>query len=133
MGRYVAAQLVKRMLRHRLPVEGSRVLVLGLTFKENCPDIRNTRVVDVIAELKDYGIGVDVYDPWVNRDDARCEYGIELAADLQQSAYHAAVVAVGHDCFRAMGAHGVRELLGDGGVLYDLKYVFAASESDLRL
>ncbi len=133
MGRHVAAQLVKKMLKQRLQVEGSRVLMLGLTFKENCPDIRNTKVVDVIAELQDYGVTVDVHDPWVNPDDARHEYGLELVAQPQPDAYDAAIVAVAHREFRTLGSGGVRTLLRKGGVLYDLKYVFGADEADLRL
>jgi len=133
MGRYVAAQLVKKMLRRRLQVEGARVLVLGLTFKENCPDIRNTRVVDVIRELEDYGIQVDVHDPWADPASARREYGLALSEQLNNATYDAAVVAVAHDSFRRLGADGVRALLRQGGVLYDLKYVFRAEEVDLRL
>lgn len=133
MGRYVAGELVKKMLRQRIHVDGARVLVMGLTFKENCPDIRNTKVVDVIAELKDYGVSVDVHDPWASAEEARHEYGIDLAAEVEPGAYDAVILAVAHDRFRALGASGVRALLRDGGLLYDLKYVFAADEADLRL
>ncbi|MGD9660718.1 MAG: Vi polysaccharide biosynthesis UDP-N-acetylglucosamine C-6 dehydrogenase TviB [Porticoccaceae bacterium] len=133
MGSYVASAMVKKMLRQRIQVEGSRVLVLGLTFKEDCPDIRNTKVVDVISELKDYGIAVDVYDPWANPEEAFREYGFALVASLEANAYDGAIVAVGHSHFRELGAEGVRKLLRPRGVLYDLKYVFSATASDLRL
>ena len=133
MGRYVVGQLVKEMLRRRIHVQGSRILVMGLTFKENCPDIRNTKVVDVVAELTDYGVRVDVYDPWVDADEARSEYGIELVTELQPDCYNGVIVAVGHHQFRAMGADGIRGLMRDNGVLYDLKYLFKADDADIRL
>ena len=133
MGRFVVSQLVKRMLRQRIQVDGARVLVMGLTFKENCPDIRNTKVVDVIAELRDYGVAVDIHDPWAKGAEARHEYGLELTANPRPGSYDGVVLAVAHDHFRAMGARGVRALLKPGGVLYDLKHLFAADETDLRL
>ncbi|HLS98865.1 MAG TPA: Vi polysaccharide biosynthesis UDP-N-acetylglucosamine C-6 dehydrogenase TviB [Porticoccaceae bacterium] len=133
MGRFVVSQLVKGMLRQRIQVDGARVLVMGLTFKENCPDIRNTKVVDVVAELRDYGVAVDVHDPWAKADEARHEYGLELVDAPAPATYDGVILAVAHDAFRAMGPAGVRALLKPGGVLYDLKYVFAADEADLRL
>ncbi len=133
MGAYVADQLIKAMLRKRVQIVGAKVLMLGLTFKENCPDLRNTRVVDVIAALKDFGVEVDVYDPWVDADEARHEYGLELATELQPDSYDGIVVAVAHDEFRTMGAEGLRALGKREHVLYDLKYLLSAHESDLRL
>ena len=133
MGRFVVSQLVKGMLRQRIQVDGARVLVMGLTFKENCPDIRNTKVVDVVAELRDYGVAVDVHDPWAKADEARHEYDLELVDAPAPATYDGVILAVAHDAFRAMGPAGVRALLKPGGVLYDLKYVFAADEADLRL
>src|SRR5690606_18476652 len=133
MGRFVVSQLVKGMLRQRIQVDGARVLVMGLTFKENCPDIRNTKVVDVVAELRDYGVAVDVNDPWAKADEARHEYDLELVDAPAPATYDGVILAVAHDAFRAMGPAGVRALLKPGGVLYDLKYVFAADEADLRL
>lgn len=133
MGAHVAGRLVKEMLRRRLQVGGARVLVMGLTFKENCPDLRNTRVVDVVAELEDYGAVVDVHDPWVDAEEAFHEYGIRPVAQPVQGAYDAIVLAVAHDAFREMGAAGLRHLGRKGHVLYDLKYVLPADESDLRL
>jgi UDP-N-acetyl-D-galactosamine dehydrogenase len=133
MGAYVASQLVKAMLKRRIHVEGARMLVLGLTFKENCPDLRNTRVVDIIAELKDYGAMVDVYDPWVDKTEAQTEYGITPIEEPEPSAYDAIVVAVAHRQFADMGAERIRALAKPEHVLYDLKYILPAEASDLRL
>lgn len=133
MGAYVAGQLVKALLRKRIHVKGARVLVLGLTFKENCPDLRNTRVVDVIAELEDYGIAVDVYDPWVDPSDAEREYGVVPVEVPQVGAYDGIIVAVAHDEFTALGESGLRKFGADDHVLYDLKYILSTDQSDLRL
>jgi UDP-N-acetyl-D-galactosamine dehydrogenase len=133
MGTYVAGQLVKALLRKRIHVQGARVLVMGLTFKENCPDLRNTRVVDVIAELQDYGINVDVFDPWVDTTEAEHEYGITPIAQPQTHAYDGIVLAVAHQEFIDMGVAQMRKLMREEHVLYDLKYVLPADQSDLRL
>lgn len=133
MGAYVAEQLIKAMLKRRLPVNDARVLVMGLTFKENCPDLRNTRVVDVIAELETYGIDVDVHDPWANAAKASTEYGIDLVTSLDAGAYDGILVAVSHDKFRELGPREIRLLGKSDHVLYDLKCIFSMDESDLRL
>ncbi|MDH0238984.1 Vi polysaccharide biosynthesis UDP-N-acetylglucosamine C-6 dehydrogenase TviB [Aeromonas caviae] len=133
MGAYVASQLVKAMLKKRIHVEGSRVLVLGLTFKENCPDLRNTKVVDIIAELQDYGVNVDCYDPWINAAEAQHEYGITPVSEPAIGAYDGIVLAVAHKEFAAMGAEKIRALGKPAHVLYDLKYVLPTSAADLRL
>lgn len=133
MGGYVAAQLVKEMLRRRIHVRGARVLVMGLTFKENCPDLRNTRVVDVIAELRDYGVEVDVHDPWVDPTEAQHEYGLQLVTQPDNNAYDGIVLAVAHQQFRDMGTTGLRRFGKSEHVLYDLKYVLPVEASDLRL
>lgn len=133
MGAYVAGQLVKAMLKRRIQVDGARVLVLGLTFKENCPDLRNTRVVDVVRELQDYGIHVDVHDPWTNADEARHEYGLDLVQAPQDGGYDGIVLAVAHDQFKALGANAMRGFGKADHVLYDLKNVLDTQESDLRL
>jgi UDP-N-acetyl-D-galactosamine dehydrogenase len=133
MGLYVASELVKLMTRRRIRVAGSRVLVLGLTFKENCPDLRNTRVVDVVRELESFGAQVDVHDPWVDPEEAKTEYGIEPAPLPEQPLYDAIVLAVAHDRFRAMGAKAIRGLGHEGAVVYDLKYLLPGEEADLRL
>lgn len=133
MGAYVVAQLVKAMTKKRIQVEGAKVLVMGLTFKENCPDLRNTRVVDIIAELKDYNCDVDVYEPWVTPEEALHEYGIQTIAEPKVGGYDAIILAVAHHQFKDMGGAAIRELGKSCSVLYDLKYVLSAKESDLRL
>ncbi|MEO6985181.1 MAG: Vi polysaccharide biosynthesis UDP-N-acetylglucosamine C-6 dehydrogenase TviB [Paralcaligenes sp.] len=133
MGGYVVSQLVKAMTKRRIQVQGSRVLVMGLTFKENCPDLRNTRVVDIVRELGEYNIAVDVYDPWVDAAEAKHEYGLELVAAPKASAYDGIIIAVAHRQFAEMGAQAIHGLGKAEHVVYDLKYILAADESDLRL
>ena len=133
MGRYVISQLVKAMIKRRIQVSGAKVLVMGLTFKENCPDIRNTKVVDILTELKEYGVAADVFDPWVDAAEAQHEYGITPIAQPEAGSYDAVILAVGHKQFRDMGAAGIRALGKEGSILYDLKYVLSTAESDLRL
>ncbi|WP_420003866.1 Vi polysaccharide biosynthesis UDP-N-acetylglucosamine C-6 dehydrogenase TviB [Arenibacterium sp. LLYu02] len=133
MGSYVAGQLIKAMLKARLPINGARVLVLGLTFKENCPDLRNTRVTDVIAELQDYGVAVDVHDPWADPEAAAQTYGLRMVSAPEVRAYDAVVLAVAHGAFRAAGAEALRAYGREGHIFYDLKSVFAREASDLRL
>ncbi len=133
MGVYTAGQMVKAMLRRRIQVDGARVLILGLTFKENCPDLRNTRVVDVVAELSDYGIRVDVHDPWASPEEARHEYGLDLIADPGHGTYDGIVLAVSHEQFDALGADGIRKWGRSNHVLYDLKSVLPSGEADIRL
>ena len=132
MGRYVVSQLVKAMSHRRIHANGARILVLGLTFKENCPDLRNTRVVDIVNELKEFDCSVDVYDPWADADEARHEYGLELTKAPQHGAYDGMIIAVAHDQFREMGKD-IRKFGKSEHVLYDLKYVLDAADSDLRL
>ena len=133
MGEYVVSQLVKAMVKASISVAGSRVLVMGLTFKENCPDLRNTRVVDIVAELEDYGVEPVVYDPWVSVGEAQHEYGITPISEPEAGAYDAIILAVSHEQFRELGAAGIRALGKNKHVLYDLKYLLTADESDLRL
>ena len=133
MGNYVVAQLVKAMTKKRIHVEGAKVLVMGFAFKENCPDLRNTRVVDIVAELKDYNCDVDVFDPWVAVEEAQHEYGITPIAEPSRGNYDAIILAVAHKEFREMGVSAIRALGKPNVVLYDLKYVVSAKESDLRL
>jgi UDP-N-acetyl-D-galactosamine dehydrogenase len=133
MGTYVVAQLVKAMTKRRIQVEGAKVLVMGLTFKENCPDLRNTRVVDIIRELKDYNCEVDIYDPWVSAEDAQHEYGITTVEAPRSGVYDAIVIAVAHNEFRLLGAKGLRTLGKADCVVYDLKHVLGQKDADLRL
>ncbi|MDL2200414.1 Vi polysaccharide biosynthesis UDP-N-acetylglucosamine C-6 dehydrogenase TviB [Halopseudomonas aestusnigri] len=133
MGAYVVSQLVKGMLKKRIHVEGARVLIMGLTFKENCPDLRNTKVIDIVRELAEYDIAVDVYDPWVSVEEAQHEYGISPIAQPQQGTYDGIVLAVAHQQFAAMSEQDYRQLGKPQHVLYDLKYVLPEGQSDLRL
>ena len=133
MGAYIAGQMVKAMLKRRIQVEGARVLVLGLAFKENCPDLRNTKVIDVVNELRDYGIVTDVYDPWVSAAEAHHEYGLDLVEKPEAGCYDAIVLAVAHREFAELGAEGIRAFGRAEHVLYDLKYSLPAKAADLRL
>lgn len=132
MGAYVASQTVRALIKKGVAVLGSRVLVLGLTFKENCPDLRNTRVVDVVHELRAYGIEVDVHDPWVDAADAFEEYGIELTK-APGADYDGIILAVAHEEFKALGVDGVRAYGKSPHVFFDLKSVFSADDADIRL
>ncbi|XOJ28793.1 Vi polysaccharide biosynthesis UDP-N-acetylglucosamine C-6 dehydrogenase TviB [Paracoccus sp. SJTW-4] len=134
MGAYVAGQMVKAMLKRRMHVDGARVLVLGLTFKENCPDLRNTRVIDLVRELKDYGVTVDVHDPWADATEAKREYGLDLVATTPDAAtYDGIILAVAHDEYRTTGTEALRAFGAEHHVFCDLKSVFPPAESDLRL
>ncbi|MFA6987124.1 MAG: nucleotide sugar dehydrogenase, partial [Arenimonas sp.] len=133
MGSFVAAQVLRLMAQRRINVVGSRILVLGLAFKENCPDLRNTRVVDIVAELRQYHATVDVHDPWVDAGEAKHEYGIDPIETLEAGSYDAVIVAVGHRQFTAMGSAGLRSLGKPGAVLYDVKYVLPLADVDGRL
>jgi UDP-N-acetyl-D-galactosamine dehydrogenase len=133
MGAYVAGQIVKTMLKNRVQLSNARVLIMGLTFKENCPDLRNTRVVDVVAELHDYGIEVDIHDPWANADEAFKEYGLELKVEPVAGTYEGIIVAVAHDKFRQLGLSGVRRFGKEMHVVYDLKNLFEAGDCEIRL
>ncbi len=133
MGAYVTSQLVKAMMRKRIHALGAKVLLLGLSFKENCPDLRNTRVVDIVHELADYGIECDVYDPWVSKEEAQEEYGITPVEKPAASQYDGIILAVAHNEFKELGSEAIRSFGKTDHVLYDLKYLFSADESDLRL
>lgn len=133
MGNYVVTQLVKGMIKKKIQVEGANVLVLGLSFKENCPDIRNTKIIDIVAELKEYQMQVDVYDPWVDIAEAQHEYGITPVQTADSNKYDAIILAVAHNQFKEMGAESIRALGKTGHVLYDLKYVLPAADVDIRL
>lgn len=133
MGAYVATQLVKALLKKKIQVDGARVLVMGLAFKENCPDLRNTKIVDILAELKEYNIAVDVYDPWVDAAEAQHEYKIDLVNQPQNGQYDAIILAVAHEQFKQMTASQIHGFGRDSHVLYDLKYILPACDSDIRL
>ena len=133
MGGYVAESVVKMMTRRKVHVVDSKILILGLAFKENCPDLRNTRVVDIVKELKNYHANVDIYDPWVDPEEAEHEYGLVPVAELVPGTYDAIILAVGHKEFIEMGSSTIRALGKDGHVLYDIKSVLPKDEVDQRL
>jgi len=133
MGGYVTGRVVKMMTQKQVHVVGSKVLIMGLTFKENCPDLRNTRVVDIINELKTYHANVDVYDPWVDAKEARHEYGITPITEVKQGHYDAIILAVAHDEFRQMGADAIHALGKPEHVLFDIKYTLPKDKVDGRL
>ncbi len=133
MGGYVVGQLIKQMVRSHIPIENANVLVLGLSFKENCPDLRNTKVMDTVNKLKDYNVNVDVYDPWVDAESAHHEYGITPIAEPEPGRYDAIVLAVAHRQFRELGAAGLRRFGKERHVLFDLKYVLPKAQADMRL
>ncbi len=133
MSLYVASKVVKQMLQKGISVRDAKVLILGLTFKENCPDVRNTKVVDIVAELASYGCNIDVHDPWVDAAEALEEYSIELVDEPAKGAYDVVIIAVAHDCFRELGEQGIKAYGNDSAVVYDIKYVLPADAVDDRL
>ena len=133
MALYMSSQIVKLMIEREIQPNSARALVLGLAFKENCPDVRNTKVVDIVNELSSYGMIVDVHDPWCDAMESKHEYGIDLVAEPDQGAYDAVVVAVAHDEFRQLGIEGVRKLCKKRAVIYDIKYVLPKDDVDGRL
>jgi UDP-N-acetyl-D-galactosamine dehydrogenase len=133
MGPYVVSQVIKLMTHRGCLSKGSRVLVLGLTFKENCPDLRNSRVVDIVSELADYGIACDVHDPWASPAEALHEYGIELRAEPVPGTYDAVILAVAHREFAQMGVERIRALGKADCVLYDVKHLLPKDQVDGRL
>ena len=133
MGEYVATQLIKEMVKQRIQVVGSKILVMGLSFKENCPDIRNTKIIDMVQALKEYELDLDIYDPWVDPNEVEHEYGLAPISALQNNEYDAIILAVAHDQFKQMTATEIHALGKTKHVLFDLKYVLEQSESSLRL
>ena len=130
---YVVADIVKLMNRKRIHTNGARALVLGITFKENCPDVRNSKAVDVVRELRKYGAQVDVHDPWVDRRECLHEYGLRPVSKLRPNYYDLVVLAVAHEQFRKLGSAAIRKLCRKNHVLYDIKHTFPAAEVDARL
>ncbi len=133
MAIYVSSAIIKLMIKKDIHPSKARILVLGLTFKENCPDVRNTKVVDIVDELKSYGAEVDVHDPWVDAEEAKHEYGLDMVGQPEEAAYDAVVIAVAHEQFRALGEKGMRAFGKPDAILYDIKYLLPAGASDDRL
>ncbi len=133
MGQYVATQMVKKLARNKIHIDEAKVLVLGFTFKGDCPDIRNTKIIDIIKELKSFNINVDVYDDWADKQEALDHYNIELIDTLHRNYYDGVVVAVDHSDYKAMGIGEIRALAKSNHVVYDVKHVFEEEETDIRL
>lgn len=133
MGEYVATQLVKRMARQKIQIDEAKVLILGFTFKGDCPDVRNTKIIDIVTELQDFNMQVDVYDNWASSEEVKQEYGIELIQELKQNYYDAIILAVDHSSTKLMGKEAIRALGKDSHILYDVKYVLPLGDSDIRL
>jgi UDP-N-acetyl-D-galactosamine dehydrogenase len=133
MAEYVANRVLKLMIKRNISPSGSRVLVLGLTFKENCPDVRNTKVADLVRELQAFRCEVDVYDPWADKDEAEHEYGIRPVAEPEKGAYDAIVLAVAHREFTALGYEQIRAFGGPNVAIYDIKNVLPKDKVDGRL
>ena len=133
MGTYVVSQLIKLMTQKSIQIEGARILIMGLAFKENCPDLRNTRVMDLLHELAEYNLQIDIFDPLVDIVEAEHEYCIRPISKPSKGAYDAIIIAVAHEQFKKLGNKGIRAFTKPSGVIYDLKYVLAPSSSDLRL
>jgi len=133
MGKYVVSQLVKTMLKKGIQVKDANILILGLTFKENCPDIRNTKIIDIVSELKEYNVNIDVFDPWANPLEAKKEYGIELIKEMKSNYYDAVILAVAHSQFRILDKASLDNSTKDDSVIYDLKNVLPKSLTTLRL
>jgi len=133
MGVYIASQLIKQMMKQGVNVKGAKILIMGLAFKENCPDLRNTKVVDIISELRDFQLKVDVYDPWVDAKEAEDEYGEVLVEKPEVNYYDAVILAVAHDQFKQLGREGISRYTKPKNILYDLKYILPYKATDLRL
>lgn len=133
MSSYVVSELVKFMIKKKLKIYKARVLIMGLAFKENCPDYRNTRVFDIIKHLKDYGLVTEIYDPWVDSKRVKQEHKINIIKNLKNKSYESILIAVAHNQFHKMGSKKIRKLLKKNGIIYDLKGIFAQNESDIRL
>ena len=133
MGEYVVTQLVKTMIKKRIQIEGAKVLVLGLSFKENCPDVRNTKVIDIVHELQKYNVEIDVHDPWIDANEAKREYSITPISQPLSKQYDGIIIAVAHEQFIKMGIEKIRALGKDSHVIYDLKYLFTKEDTDIRL
>lgn len=133
MSSFVSSQLIKSLSQKNIEINSSNILMLGLSFKEDCPDIRNTKVVDIIKELREYNCCVSVFDPWVNHDEAKHEYGIDLINDLQENFFDAIIISVAHNQFKKMGIKKIRSFCKQKHIIYDLKHLFKKDDVDIRL
>lgn len=133
MGTYISERVVKEMTHKRIHVVDANILVMGLTFKEDCPDIRNTRVVELVKGLEDYHANVDVYDPWADSESALKEYGLEVLSEPEKNSYDAVIIAVAHECFKELGLEKIKNFCKKNHVIFDVKYIFPITEELTRL
>ena len=133
MGQYVAMQIVKKLSQQKIHIDESKVLILGFTFKGDCPDVRNTKIIDIVKELQSFNVNVDVFDSWADKQEVKDYYGIELIDDLQKNFYDGVIIAVDHSEYKSQGIDYVRSLLKPNSVVYDVKHVFDEKDSDIRL
>ena len=133
MGLYVVNQVSKLMAKKSIQVDGANILIMGLTFKENCPDLRNTRVIDLVEGFKNFNCNVDVFDPWVDKDEAVSKLHIKPINEPAQGKYDAVLLAVAHDVFKELSVDQIRAFGKDNNVLYDIKYLLGVNDSDGRL
>lgn len=133
MGHYVVTQFLKALAKKNIQLNDARVLILGLSFKENCPDLRNTRVIDIYFELKEFGLNVDIHDPWVLKDEAQSEHGISLVDQIPANTYDGIILAVAHSQYKEMTIEQLKGYAKKNSVIYDLKYIFPAKDTDIRL
>lgn len=133
MGQYVATQMVKKLTSKKIHIDEAKILVMGFTFKGDCPDVRNTKIIDIIKELQSFNVNVDVYDNWANKEEVLHHYDIELIDELQKNYYDGIVIAVDHSEYKKLGIDYIRSLLKTNSVVYDVKHVFTESETDIRL
>lgn len=133
MGQYVATQMVKKLASKKIHIDEAKVLVMGFTFKGDCPDTRNTKVIEIIKELQSFNINVDVYDDWANTQEVKDHYGIALIDELKKGYYDGVVIAVDHSSYKDLGVDYIRSLTKENHVIYDVKYVFGEHETDIRL
>ena len=133
MGTYISERVVKDMTRKRIHIVDANILIMGLTFKENCPDVRNTRVVEIVRGLEEYQANIDNYDPWAEPQNAKLEYGIDLLSEPEPRKYDAVIIAVAHDSFRQMELQDIRNFCKENHVIFDVKYLFPLRENLERL
>lgn len=133
MGEYVATQLVKKLASKKIHIDEAKILILGFTFKGDCPDVRNTKIINIVKELQDFNMSVDIYDSWASKEEVRHEYGVELIDELKEGHYDAIVLAVDHSETKAMGVEALRRLGKENHILYDVKHVLSVGEADIRL
>ena len=133
MGKYAADRLINLMHQRQIDIDNSKILIMGLSFKENCPDLRNSKVVDIINELRSKNVELDIHDPWVDIEEARKLFGLKLLDDLEINSYDAVLLAVAHDQYKTMKPEEIKDLIKGNGILYDLKSILPKTFSDLRL